>query len=94
MQLGIFSKTLVRDTSAEAFDAVAAHGLTCVQFNFETVGIELDPVSGLLYACTRNDLVSIDPVTGDVTIVGNIYQDPSCDDLGATYLNSPCLELP
>ena len=39
MQLGIFSKTLVRDTSAEAFDAVAAHGLTCVQFNFETVGM-------------------------------------------------------
>jgi sugar phosphate isomerase/epimerase len=39
MQLGIFSKTFVRDTSAEALDAVATHGLTCVQFNFETAGL-------------------------------------------------------
>ena len=39
MQLGIFSKTFVRDTSGEALDAVAAHGLTCVQFNFETAGL-------------------------------------------------------
>ena len=37
MQLGIFSKTFVRGTSAEALDAVSVHGLTCVQFNFETI---------------------------------------------------------
>lgn len=43
MQLGIFSKTFVRDTAAEAFDAVAAHGLTCVQFNFETAGLPALP---------------------------------------------------
>lgn len=34
MQLGIFAKTFARPTVEEVFDAVAAHRLECVQFNF------------------------------------------------------------
>lgn len=39
MQLGIFAKTFARPTVEEAFDAVAAHGLRCVQFNFASAGL-------------------------------------------------------
>ena len=38
MQLGVFSKTFERDTSADVFETVRSHGLTCVQLNWETVG--------------------------------------------------------
>lgn len=48
MQLGIFAKTFARPTVEECFDAVAAHGLSCVQFNMSCVGLptlpdEIDP---------------------------------------------------
>ena len=39
MQLGIFAKTFARPTVEEIFDAVAAHGLRCVQFNFASAGL-------------------------------------------------------
>ncbi len=38
MQLGIFSKHFQRPTLGGALDAVRDHGLTCVQFNFESCG--------------------------------------------------------
>src|SRR5688572_22949129 len=48
MQPGIFAKTFVRPTVEEVFDAVARHGLRCVQFNFACAGLpslpeEIDP---------------------------------------------------
>lgn len=39
MQLGIFAKTFARGSVEEVFDAVAAHGLHCVQFNFASAGL-------------------------------------------------------
>lgn len=38
MRLGIFAKTFVRPTLEETLDAIAAHGLTEVQFNMACVG--------------------------------------------------------
>jgi sugar phosphate isomerase/epimerase len=39
VQLGIFAKTFARPTVEEVFDAVAGHGLRCVQFNFACAGL-------------------------------------------------------
>jgi sugar phosphate isomerase/epimerase len=39
VQLGIFAKTFVRPTVEEVFDAVAGHGLRCLQFNFACAGL-------------------------------------------------------
>jgi sugar phosphate isomerase/epimerase len=43
MQLGIFAKTFLRPTVEEALDAVKAHGLDCVQFNFSCAGLPSMP---------------------------------------------------
>ncbi len=43
MQLGIFAKTFSRSTFIETLDAVAAHGLHCIQFNFACVGLPTLP---------------------------------------------------
>ena len=43
MELGIFSKHFERPVMEDAFDAVRFHGLTCVQFNFETASLETMP---------------------------------------------------
>ncbi len=43
MRLGIFAKTFVRPTLAETLDAVVAHGLDCIQFNFACAGLPSMP---------------------------------------------------
>ena len=43
MRLGIFAKIFVRPTLAETLDAVAAHGLDCIQFNFACAGLPTLP---------------------------------------------------
>ena len=43
MQIGIMVKTFVRPTLEEALDAVKAHGMSCVQFNMEAVGLPTMP---------------------------------------------------
>ena len=43
MQLGIFARTFHRPTLEETFDAVAEHGLHCVQFNMACVGLPTLP---------------------------------------------------
>ncbi len=60
--------------------------------SFATVGVEMDPISGELYACTEESLLVIDVDTGEVTKLGEIYSDPSCDDLGATWMAVPCID--
>jgi hypothetical protein len=62
-----------------------------VDFHFEGVGVEMDPISGQLYACTESQLLEIDPNTGIVNIVGNIHNG-DCNNLGATHLDIPCLD--
>ena len=39
MHIGIMSRTFIRPTLEETLDAVAEHGLTCVQFNFSCAGL-------------------------------------------------------
>ena len=43
MQLGIFAKTFTRPTLEAVLDAVADHGLRCVQFNFACAGLPSMP---------------------------------------------------
>ena len=43
LQLGIFAKTFSRPTLGETLDAVAGHGLHCIQFNFACVGLPTLP---------------------------------------------------
>jgi sugar phosphate isomerase/epimerase len=45
MRLGIFAKTFERARFEDVLDAVASHGLTCVQFNFSCVGLPTLPES-------------------------------------------------
>jgi len=61
-----------------------------VDFMFDGVGVELDPIGGQLFACTRDEFLSIDPSTGVVTHVGQIH-DGACNNLGATHLEIPCI---
>jgi sugar phosphate isomerase/epimerase len=43
MQIGIFAKTFTRPTLAETLDAIAAHGIRCVQFNMSCAGLPTLP---------------------------------------------------
>ena len=43
MRLGIFAKTFARPTLEETLDAVAGHGLACVQFNMACAGLPTLP---------------------------------------------------
>jgi sugar phosphate isomerase/epimerase/pimeloyl-ACP methyl ester carboxylesterase len=56
MRLGILTKTFIRPTLAETLDAVAANGLSWVQFNFTSVGLpslpeKIDPGLVTAIAC-------------------------------------------
>ncbi len=59
-------------------------------FMFDGVGVELDPASGQLYGCSGTELVSIDPDTGVVTVIGTIHEG-ACNNLGATQLQISCI---
>ena len=65
--------------------------LADLDHEFHSVGVEVDPVSGTLFACTRRDLLAVDIVTGHVTVLGEVGEDENCADLGATWLDVPCL---
>ena len=43
IRLGIFAKTFVRPSLEATLDAVASHGLSCVQFNMACVGLPTLP---------------------------------------------------
>lgn len=43
MRIGIFAKTFVRPTLSETLDAVVAHGIDCIQFNFACAGLPSMP---------------------------------------------------
>jgi sugar phosphate isomerase/epimerase len=53
MHLGIFAKTFVRPTLEEILDAIAAHGLTHVQFNMACIGLPTLPEAIDLDLCDR-----------------------------------------
>jgi hypothetical protein len=65
-----------------------------LDYDFHTVGVEKDPISGVLYACSGPQLMSVNESTGHVTTIGTgIHVDPTCSDLGATWLYVECLDL-
>jgi sugar phosphate isomerase/epimerase len=53
MRLGIFAKVFPRPTLEETLDAIAAHGLTDVQFNLSCVGLPTLPDAVDLDRCDR-----------------------------------------
>jgi len=75
VELGIFSKTFPRESLEETFDVVASHGLTCVQFNWETAGLSGMPDSIGDQLCERVSKaaaasgVSIAAVSGTFNII-------------------------
>ncbi len=75
MELGIFSKTFPRESLEETFEAVASHGLTCVQFNWETAGSSSMPDNVSDQLCERvrrisaTTGVSVAAVSGTFNII-------------------------
>ena len=58
-----------------------------------TVGIEMHPTNGILYACSDpSNLLSIDLTTGDVTTIGPMNQGAYCNNLAAPWADVPCLD--
>ena len=84
MELGIFSKTFQRETVEDAFEAVHGHGLSCVQFNWETAGLPGMPDSVSRELCTRvretaaNFEISISAVSGTFNIIHPDAEERRC----------------
>ena len=53
MQIGIMARTFVRPTLEETLDAVADHGVRCIQFNFTCAGLPEMPEQIDLDLCDR-----------------------------------------
>ncbi|HWE61273.1 MAG TPA: sugar phosphate isomerase/epimerase, partial [Chloroflexota bacterium] len=53
MRIGIFAKTFVRPTLEETLDAVAHHGIHCIQFNLATAGLSSMPAQITAQAAGR-----------------------------------------
>ena len=53
MQIGIMARTFVRPTLEETLDAVADHGVHCIQFNFTCAGLPEMPEQIDLDLCDR-----------------------------------------
>ncbi len=78
-----------------------------IPVEFFTVGIELHPEDGVIYACTGNtmsltggpgaggsSLYTVDPLTGETTFVGDLDQAGSCTNLAAPWLTVNCPNWP
>lgn len=66
--------------------------LSSLNYEFGTVGIELHPGNGVIYACSSaGHLLSVDP-NGQVTNIGDMGQGGSCTNLAAPWLQVPCLD--
>ena len=60
---------------------------------FGSVGIELHPEDEVIYACSNAaDLLSVDKLTGEVTIIGHMGHVGGCSNLAAPYVPVPCID--
>jgi sugar phosphate isomerase/epimerase len=91
MKLGIFSKTFNRPTVEDNFEAVRAHGLSCVQFNMSCVGLPSLPDaidtatrSRIHEAAARSGIV-IEAVSGTFNM---IHPDPAVREQGLRRLRT------
>ena len=58
-----------------------------------TVGIEMHPGNGVIYACSDNaNLLTVDPETGHVTDLGPMLHSGFCTNLAAPWQPVACLE--
>lgn len=75
MQIGIFAKTFVRPTLTDTLDAVAAHGIRCVQFNWSCAGLpgmpdRIDPRRAEhVRAATQERNITIAAVSGTFNMI-------------------------
>jgi sugar phosphate isomerase/epimerase len=89
MQIGVLTRTFVRPTIEACFDAIAAHGMTCVQLGLVSAGLppmpyELDPAvcDRIREAASTHD-IAMPAVTGTFNM---IHPDPRERDLGLRRL--------
>jgi len=82
--------TVDPDLAADAADKIA----DIAPLVFGSVGVELHPDSGVIYACTDDTvLYSIDPDTGASTAIGaGMGHASTCDNLAAPWTVVPCLD--
>ena len=66
-----------------------------LNYNFGTVGIEISAFNGVIYACSSaGDLLSVDPDTGMVEIIGDMGNAGSCTNLAAPFEPVGCIDNP
>ena len=91
MRLGIFSRTFARPTVEDVFDAVRAHGLSCVQFNMSSAGLPPlpDEIATSLITCIREASLSRDIEIVAVSGTYNmIHPDPQVQQTGLRRLRT------
>ena len=90
MQLGIFAKTFARPTIEQTIDAVAEHGLECIQFNMTCAGLASMPEAIDPLICDRirqavaQRGITMSAVSGTYNMA---HPDPVQRDQGLRRLN-------
>ncbi|HNT28051.1 MAG TPA: hypothetical protein PKH10_07720 [bacterium] len=75
-------------------DGVATFLIAITGVDLGTVGVELNPFDGVIYACTDDGILyAVDPITGIATAIGTgMGHQTSCSNLGAPWTEVTCLE--
>lgn len=61
--------------------------------NFTSVGVERHPGNGQIYACSDDaNLLKVDPLTGNVSIIGNLGETGGCTNLAAPWGPLKCID--
>lgn len=91
MDIGIFSRTFVRPTVEQVFAAVVMHGVTAVQFNYKSAGLDFLPteIDESVVADVRNAAqmynIHIASVSGTFNM---IHPDPAVREEGLAGLRA------
>ena len=72
----------------------AARPILDVHLELGSVGFEVHPDSGRMYACTDDAvLYEIEPVTGDVVPIGALNMPGNCGSLAALSGSIACIDI-